>query len=449
MLKLAMLMAGVLAGAVQAQGIAAAANAQLQAQLRAQAQVQTPAQAQTPAATSSGGISNAAASRTIAEVDPARLPPDGQRALQLRAAALQMTALPPGSYPQMELRADNKVKRQPKGCTPQKHVMGIRWEPGSWTGITSYVGEAVDCVPQGVGTLTWNDGTVWTGEVMDVVTLVRPQQQGKYVLPMPRGLGVMTPLDSKVSTTISRARARQGGDPPICTNCVLLNSFGSNATPQEVYPQLDPLVIFDAADPRNFFVGLDGQGTGTGSFNLADGTVFTGDFVNGQPKPDAILTRVSPDGTRLLASFKDWLPDPEFFSSLSKPNGDEWVGRNAQVRDRSPIGAVHFVGQVEEKLANPDLKNGLPIGNYRMLHDLGDGKIKRTFVAPIGEALFKGGPQRDGCKTPTFLPPDFTTFWPACQPEGRLNPDGKPIPASTVSFSRSSRERILERFGDV
>ncbi len=385
----------------------------------------------------------------ITEIDPARLPPDGQRAFQLRAAALQMTAVLPDSYPQMEVRADNKVKRQPKGCPLQKHVMGIRWEPGSWTGITSYMGEAVNCVPQGVGTLTWSDGKVWTGEVMDVVTLVRPQQQGKFVLPMPRGLGVMTPLDGKVSTSISRARARQAGDPPICTNCVLLNSFGSNATPDEVYPHLEPLVIFDVTDPRNFFVGLDGQGNGTGSFNLVDGTTFTGDFVNGQPKPGEILTRTSPDGTKLVSSFKDWLPDLGELVILRKPNGDRLSGRILQVQDKSPTGVTYLSGRVEENLKEPDAELGLAAGDYWINHGFRDGKVIRTLIAPIGEALFKGGPQREGCLKPTFLPPDFTTFWPACQPEGRVGANGEPTTAGTVSFSRNSQERILERFDGV
>lgn len=428
-------LAAIVSGSAQAQ-VGSVEQAAQQAALAAAA-----------AATGTTAPVTAPARPGIADIDPARLPPDGQRAFQLRAAALQMTALPPESYPQVELRADNKVKRKPKGCSPQKHVVGLQWAPGSWTGIMRYVGEAVDCVPQGVGTVTWSDGRVWTGEVADVVTAVRPQQQGDYMLPMPRGLGIMTPLDPKMSITIARARARAAGDPPICTNCVLLNSFGSNATPNEVYPYIEPLIVFDATNPRNFAVGLDDQGTGTGSLHAADGTIFAGEFVGARPKPGAIVTRTSPDGTTVKATFEGWLFKPNSPVVVTYPNGDVWEGSNAAFTNDNPTGSVYFSGQVDLQLVNGGPAYGLPAGQYRSYHELRNGKVVSIIEAPIGDTLFNGGPQPEGCKSPTFLPPNFVTFWPLCRPDGKADASGRPADVVTRSYSKDLRQILFEYFG--
>lgn len=405
-----------------------------------------------PAAAQTGAAAQVVAPVTVA--DRSKLPPEAVQALAAYDRVAEQVNAGFDAIPRLVIRAtDDDVSSRSKGCQPGKHLMLASWLPGGK--LAYYFGEAVNCVPQGIGIIGFVNGDTYTGEVTDYGLVLEPAKAGKKrdnIYPVQAGLGIYRTAAQMKSGggVVGRFQLKNAALLKSCPGCQVINVAGRLVVTEDIAIQGRPFAYFPATGPM-FITGVDGSGTNTPSnagaatATFSDGTTFTGDFVNGVPKPGAVMTRMTPDGVKTVAQLSErFLPKRGADVTVTLPSGDVLRGADASFMDRKPNGPVRFRGAVLERLVGGAPEAGLPPGTYRVFHGVGT----RSPMAPVGETLFAGGPQREGCLTPTFLPPGFTTFWPFCKPAGKTGADGKPVPALTVSFSNDLRQRLIEREGE-
>jgi hypothetical protein len=316
---------------------------------------------------------------------------------------------------------NNGFFKRPKTCLPQKQKIVLKWvdyqNALSEEAPIFYIGDAVNCSPQGQGIIVYKNGTAWIGKVTDLIYNRYAAKNGnekaikkdhEFVMIMPIGKGIVR---------TSRALKSSGGQ---VINSIfqtvpelMSSSWSTNGALLSQALKLKEPLAYLRID--HYTTGLNGSGSGLGNVFLQDGGRISGIFENGQLK--------------------------DSMGKYFLPNGDERYGRISGMRKTD----VQFSGVVEETLKQPDVAAKIPPGKYQFFHIRQKGVTTRELIRPLGETLLSGGSKPENCKEPTLRPEGWVTFWPMCRDQ-TVTPEGKTIPASVVTFSPDGAQMIWEYF---
>lgn len=308
--------------------------------------------------------------------------------------------------------ADGVVIKPSAACgmvTPGvTHRMYLRFERGGK--LSSYIGDAVDCAPKGYGALRYADGSVWTGEVVNLAAASAPGSP-QVMAPAPIGVGVLRGGSHilRGGGAVMRSRITPGA-------AYSLAAEGEKSSELDFGMTAAAVVFFPSRNPGVFMTRVNREGSGaTGVMHTTDGARLETSFFQGTPNDEAAGRKVWPNGNMVTGQMTS------FASSM---------------RD---IGAGDFFrSTATETIVVRDADHDLPPGQYEvrfaLLRNPGD-KLKRIIVRPLGDTLRQGGPKPAACRAPTYTPPDWTTFWPEC------------TPTTTVSYANDGSAKLTEAFG--